>query len=46
MSQNQPHPFFELRCGGLRLTVQRIPTWVITLATTVTGTGAAWWTSR
>lgn len=39
-------PQFELRCGGLHLTVQRFPSWLVTLVTTATGAGAAWWTSR
>jgi hypothetical protein len=39
-------PALELRCGGLHLTIQRVPAWLITIITTATGTGAAWWTSR
>lgn len=39
-------PQFELRCGGMHLTIQRIPVWLLTLVTTAAGTGAAWWTSR
>ncbi|MEW2417802.1 hypothetical protein AB0953_29350 [Streptomyces sp. NPDC046866] len=41
-----PRPQFELRCGGLHVVVDRVPVWLITLVTTATGTGAAWWTSR
>ncbi|MEU7556121.1 hypothetical protein AB0B01_27960 [Streptomyces sp. NPDC044571] len=37
---------FELRCGGLHVIIHRVPVWLITLVTTATGTGAAWWTSR
>lgn len=39
-------PQFELRCGGLHLTIQRIPAWLVTLVAAVAGTGTAWWTSR
>ncbi|WP_327351002.1 hypothetical protein [Streptomyces sp. NBC_01304] len=39
-------PAVELRCGGLHLTVQRVPVWLISLITTAAGAGAAWWTSR
>ncbi|MEU6868095.1 hypothetical protein ABZ924_33520 [Streptomyces sp. NPDC046876] len=42
----RPRPQFELRCGGLHVVVDRVPVWLITLVTTATGTGAAWWTSR
>ncbi|WEB39298.1 hypothetical protein MOV08_08415 [Streptomyces yunnanensis] len=43
---NPQAPAFELRCGGLHVTIQRIPAWLITLATVTIGSGAAWWTSR
>ncbi|MEU7576179.1 hypothetical protein AB0B50_01035 [Streptomyces sp. NPDC041068] len=50
MATNPPtspaQPFLELRLGGLHLIVQRIPTWLVTLVTTASGTGIAWWTSR
>ncbi|WJV49188.1 hypothetical protein [Streptomyces flavofungini] len=39
-------PAVELRCGGLYLTVQRVPVWLVSLITTAAGAGAAWWTSR
>ncbi|GGZ70167.1 hypothetical protein GCM10010344_41440 [Streptomyces bluensis] len=39
-------PQFELHFGGLHLVIQRIPAWLVTLVTTATGAGAAWWTSR
>lgn len=39
-------PQFELRWGGLHLTVQRFPVWLLAVVTTAAGTGAAWWTSR
>ncbi|MEV7193523.1 hypothetical protein AB0N81_17200 [Streptomyces sp. NPDC093510] len=41
-----PHsapPQFELRCGGLHVTVQRVPVWLVPLVTTAGGIGAAWW---
>ncbi|MEV6955755.1 hypothetical protein [Streptomyces sp. NPDC051183] len=38
-----PLPALELRCGGLHLTIQRVPVWLITLVTTAAGTGTAWW---
>ncbi|MGW2630598.1 hypothetical protein ACWC2K_14875 [Streptomyces chattanoogensis] len=44
-SSKQP-PQFELRWGGLHLTIQRVPAWLVGLVTTAVGTGAAWWTSR
>lgn len=36
-------PALELRCGGLHLTIQRVPTWLVSLVTTAGGVGAAWW---
>ncbi|MFH8485064.1 hypothetical protein [Streptomyces longisporoflavus] len=39
-------PAVELRCGGLHLTVQRVPVWFVSLITTAAGAGAAWWTSN
>ncbi|MEU9108919.1 hypothetical protein AB0D54_32255 [Streptomyces xanthophaeus] len=45
-ADNKQRPYFELRCGGLHLTVQRVPVWLITLLSTATGAGAAWWSSR
>jgi hypothetical protein len=42
-----PAPVFELRCGGLHLTIQRIPGWLVAALTATTGSGlAAWITSR
>ncbi|WP_158679215.1 hypothetical protein [Streptomyces sp. Tu 6176] len=35
-------PQFELRCGGLHVTVQRFPPWLLTLLTAATGSGIAW----
>ncbi|WP_432103291.1 hypothetical protein [Streptomyces sp. bgisy091] len=37
-------PFLEIRCGGVRLVVQRVPYGLITLVTTVSGvlTGGYW----
>lgn len=45
-SGDSSRPFLELHWGVLHLTIQRVPAWLITLATTATGTGVAWWTSR
>ncbi|AJC59610.1 hypothetical protein GZL_07054 [Streptomyces sp. 769] len=45
-STTRQRPQFELRCGGLHLIIQRVPGWLITLATAAIGSGAAWWTSR
>ncbi|QNP72957.1 hypothetical protein IAG44_28350 [Streptomyces roseirectus] len=40
-------PAFELRCGGLHLTIQRVPGWLLaTLATAASSGLAAWLTSR
>ncbi|MEV0257377.1 hypothetical protein AB0H82_24370 [Streptomyces sp. NPDC050732] len=36
-------PQFELRCGGLHVTIQRVPVWLVSLVTTAGGIGAAWW---
>ncbi|MEU9787825.1 hypothetical protein AB0H92_43905 [Streptomyces phaeochromogenes] len=45
--QNNPPPRFELRWGGLHLTIQRIPGWLVASFATATGSGlAAWLTSR
>lgn len=44
--QSHRTPAVELRCGGLHLTVQRVPVWLISLITTAAGARAAWWTSR
>jgi hypothetical protein len=44
--QVDDQPVFELRLGPLHVTVQRVPVWFVTLMTTATGAGAAWWTSR
>ncbi|MEU5684641.1 hypothetical protein [Streptomyces venezuelae] len=41
-----PPPAIELRCGGLHVTVQRVPVWLVSLLTTVSGAGAAWWINR
>lgn len=40
-----PLPALELRCGGLHLTIQRIPGWLIGLITTA-GAAATWWTTH
>ncbi|WKK24973.1 hypothetical protein QZH56_04955 [Streptomyces olivoreticuli] len=45
-TQHNTTPQLELRWGGLHLTIQRIPAWLITLATAAGGSGVAWWTSR
>lgn len=41
-----PQPALELRCGGLHLTVQRIPVWLVSLAATAAGTAATWLAHR
>ncbi|MFF1747609.1 hypothetical protein [Streptomyces mirabilis] len=43
---NEQSPQFELPCGELYLVIHRVPAWLVTLVTTATGTGVAWWTSR
>ncbi|MFJ2773903.1 hypothetical protein [Streptomyces sp. NPDC087300] len=40
------HPQFELRCGGLHITVQPIPARLIGLITTTGGAAVTWWTSH
>lgn len=47
MSQNESRYVFELRFGGLHLTIQRVPGWLVAALATTTGSGlAAWFTSR
>lgn len=41
-----PPPPFELRCGGLHLTVQRVPVWLVSLITAAGSIGAAWWAGQ
>jgi hypothetical protein len=41
-SHNAP-PALELRCGGVHLTIQRVPPWLVSLVTAAGGVGAAWW---
>ncbi|MDT9691705.1 hypothetical protein Q5762_25850 [Streptomyces sp. P9(2023)] len=43
---NKQLPHFELRCGGLHLTVQRIPGWLVVLITTAGGAAGTWWAQR
>ena len=45
-ADDKQRPYLELRCGGLHLSVQRVPVWLIAMVSTATGTGAAWWSSR
>ncbi|MGA5064515.1 hypothetical protein ACPB9E_12165 [Streptomyces exfoliatus] len=44
-SGTQP-PQFEIRCGGLHLTVQRVPGWLVALVTTAGGAAGTWWAQR
>lgn len=45
--ETKPNPAFELRCGGLHLTIQRVPGWLVAALATAAGSGlAAWLTSR
>ncbi|MFB7462632.1 hypothetical protein [Streptomyces sp. NPDC056224] len=46
MAVDDGTPAVDIRVGGFRLTVQRVPVWLITALSTAAGTGAAWWTSR
>ncbi len=40
-------PAFELRFGGLHVTIQRVPGWLVAALATATGSGlVAWFTSR
>jgi hypothetical protein len=41
-----PRAAVDIRIGGVRLTVQRVPAWLFTLLTTAAGSGVAWWTNR
>jgi hypothetical protein len=44
--QRNARPQLEIRVGGLRLTIERIPAWLWALLAAVTSSGAAWWTTR
>lgn len=44
--QPSSRPAVELRIGGLHLTIQRIPGWLLTTATASGGLVAAWFTQR
>lgn len=47
--ENQRHerPQLEIRIGGLSLTVQRVPGWLVASLATATGSVlAAWFTAR
>ncbi|MFD8479069.1 hypothetical protein [Kitasatospora sp. NPDC059673] len=44
--ETNPYPVFELRCGGVKLTVQRVSPWLLTLLTTVGGAVGTWWAQR
>ncbi|MEU9617329.1 hypothetical protein AB0D56_38355 [Streptomyces sp. NPDC048209] len=46
MSQNPNRPQFELRFGGLHLTIQRLPVWLITAVTAGTSGVTAWLARR
>ncbi|MEV0440897.1 hypothetical protein AB0I84_36630 [Streptomyces spectabilis] len=43
---NSPVPLLELRCGGLHLTIQRIPGWLVAVVTTAGGAAGTWWAQR
>ncbi|MFF9640901.1 hypothetical protein [Kitasatospora aureofaciens] len=46
MAQNPDRPQFELCFGGIHLTIQRLPEWLITAVMTGTGGATAWWARR
>ncbi|GAA3729526.1 hypothetical protein [Streptomyces tremellae] len=37
-----PAPAFELRWGGLHVTVDRVPRWTVTAVTVVLGSAGTW----
>ncbi|MFC8290828.1 hypothetical protein ACFUJ0_28085 [Streptomyces sp. NPDC057242] len=45
-TRSATRPMLELRLGGLHLTVQRIPGWLVALVTTAGGAAGTWWTQR
>jgi hypothetical protein len=45
-STDQRRLAFELRCGGLHLTIQRVPAWLVSLVTAAGSIGGAWWAGR
>ncbi|MFJ9776154.1 hypothetical protein ACIRVF_33800 [Kitasatospora sp. NPDC101157] len=46
MTQKPNRPQFELRIGGLHLTIQRLPVWLITAIAAGTSGVTAWWAKR
>lgn len=44
--KSETRPAIELRLGGLHLTVQRIPSWLVALITTAGGAAGTWWAQR
>ncbi|SEB63874.1 hypothetical protein SAMN05216483_0085 [Streptomyces sp. 2131.1] len=46
MSSKPTRPALELRMGGLHLTVQHFPGWLVGLITTATGAAGTWWVQR
>ena len=44
-SRSEP-PQLEVRVGGLHLTVQRVPGWLLGLLATVGGAALTWWTQQ
>lgn len=47
MPQEPHRPSFELRCGGLHLTIQRVPARLLTFLAVCGGSAlTAWFTSR
>lgn len=45
-AQSQPAPYFELRIGSLRVTADRIPARLLTVASTVVTAVVTWHWSR
>ncbi|MFH8371029.1 hypothetical protein [Streptomyces sp. NPDC018031] len=39
-------PQFELRCGGLQVTIRRVPTWLVVLTGTAVGSAVTWLAAR
>jgi hypothetical protein len=39
----KPTPAIELRCGGLHLTIQRVPGWLVAALATAAGSGLVAW---
>ncbi|MFC8510551.1 hypothetical protein ACFU3J_25980 [Streptomyces sp. NPDC057411] len=45
-TKSTARPTLELHVGGMHLIVQRIPGWLVTLASLAGGAAGTWWAQR